>query len=86
VDLRQLIEQAQEAAAVAVNASLTMLYWRVGKRIRDEVPRHKRADYGERIVASLWRQLIWSHFRELLPLRRPLQRRSTGAASRKGFR
>jgi predicted nuclease of restriction endonuclease-like (RecB) superfamily len=109
-DLRQLIDQARQAAAVAVNVSLTMLYWRIGKRIRDEVLRHRRADYGERIVATLsrqlaaeygcgfeeknfrrmvqfaeafadeaivatlWRQLSWSHFRELLPLKRPLQR------------
>lgn len=28
----------------------------------------------ERIVATLWRQLSWSHFRELLPLRQPFQR------------
>ena len=28
----------------------------------------------EEIVASLWRQLSWSHFRELLPLARPHQR------------
>lgn len=28
----------------------------------------------EQIVATLWRQLSWSHFRELLPLKRPLQR------------
>ena len=26
------------------------------------------------IVATLWRQLSWSHFRELLPLKQPLQR------------
>jgi hypothetical protein len=28
----------------------------------------------EEIVATLWRQLSWSHFRELLPLTQPLQR------------
>ena len=28
----------------------------------------------EAIVATLWRQLSWSHFRELLPLGKPLQR------------
>ena len=28
----------------------------------------------EAIVATLWRHLSWSHFRELLPLKRPLQR------------
>ena len=97
-------------AAVAVNVGLTMLYWRIGKRIREDVLALQRASYGEEIVASLsrqlaseygrgferknlhrmvqfaeafpeeaivaalWRQLSWSHFRELLPLKRPLQR------------
>ena len=28
----------------------------------------------EQIVATLWRQLSWSHFRELLPLAKPFQR------------
>lgn len=28
----------------------------------------------EQIVATLWRQLSWSHFRELLPLKKSLQR------------
>ena len=28
----------------------------------------------DEIVATLWRQLSWSHFRELLPLRQPFQR------------
>jgi hypothetical protein len=28
----------------------------------------------EAIVATLWRQLSWSHFREMLPLKHPLQR------------
>lgn len=28
----------------------------------------------EKIVATLWQQLSWSHFRELLPLEKPLQR------------
>lgn len=109
-DLRRLIEDARRAAVVAVNMSLTMLYWRVGKRIHAEVLHERRADYGEQIVATLsrqlageygrgfeeknlrrmvqfaeafpeeaivatlWRQLSWSHFRELLPLKHPLQR------------
>jgi len=37
--LRSLIEQARLAAAVAVNTTLTMLYWRVGQRIRADVLR-----------------------------------------------
>ena len=109
-DLRHLIAEAQRTATAAVNVGLTMLYWRVGKRIRDDVLGDSRAGYGEeivatlsrqlvleygrgfaeknlrrmvqfaeafpdeRIVATLWRHLSWSHFRELLPLKRPLQR------------
>jgi hypothetical protein len=52
-DLRQLIADARDAAAVAVNMSLTAMYWRIGARIRQEVLRSKRAEYGEKVVAAL---------------------------------
>ena len=35
-DIRKLIEETRAAAAAAVNAALTMLYWRIGKRINHE--------------------------------------------------
>lgn len=109
-DLRVLIREAKQGAAVAVNASLTMMYWHIGKRIHSEILNGERAEYGKEIVAALsaqlvaeygrgfeeknlrrmvqfaetfadvaivatlWRQLSWSHFRVLLPLNRPLQR------------
>src|ERR1017187_3939171 len=102
--LRDLIQNARIQAAIAVNTGLTVLYWRLGDRIRREVLGSERAGYGEQIVATLshqlaaefgrgfertnltrmmkfaeafpdeaivatlWRQLSWSHFRELLPL------------------
>ena len=43
--------------ASAVNAALTMLYWRIGQRIISEVLAGKRAEYGKEIVVSLSRQL-----------------------------
>ena len=36
-DLRRMIDETRSAVAVAVNVSLTFLYWRVGQRIRQEV-------------------------------------------------
>ena len=57
-ELRQLIGDAQRTAAAAVNVSLTALYWRVGKRIRDEVLGQSRAEYGAEILATLSRQLV----------------------------
>jgi predicted nuclease of restriction endonuclease-like (RecB) superfamily len=56
-DLRQLIEQARQAAAVAVNAGLTLMYLHIGQRIRTDVLGGHRAGYGEEIVATVSRQL-----------------------------
>ncbi|HSA34597.1 MAG TPA: PDDEXK nuclease domain-containing protein [bacterium] len=56
-DIRQLIEQARQRAAVAVNAELTLLYWHIGQRLLTETLGGERAEYGKQIVASLARQL-----------------------------
>jgi predicted nuclease of restriction endonuclease-like (RecB) superfamily len=109
-DLRQMIDQARQSIATAINASLTILYWQVGKRIRKEILQNERAEYGQKIVAtvsrqltadygrgfvekslrrmiqfaevfpekevvvSLIRQLSWSHFRLLLPIKDAIKR------------
>jgi predicted nuclease of restriction endonuclease-like (RecB) superfamily len=109
-DLRQMIADAREQVARSVNAALVMLYWQAGKRIREDILREKRAEYGEeilrsvsaqlvsefgrgfgeknlrrmvqfaevfpdeRIVAALLRQLGWTHFVLLIPLKDPLKR------------
>jgi predicted nuclease of restriction endonuclease-like (RecB) superfamily len=109
-DIRHLIEDTRASVAVTVNAAMTMLYWRVGKRINQELLKGERAEYGaqvvgmlsghlveeygngfseknlrrmiqfatafpaEPIVATLSRQLGWSHFKEILPLKDQLQR------------
>ena len=109
-DIRRLIAEARGHVASTANATLTMLYWQVGQRIRTEILRDQRATYGERIVASvgrqlsseygaafaeknlrrmmrfsdvfpdqqivasLMRQLSWTHFLELLPIKDPLSR------------
>lgn len=109
-DIKKLIEESKNFVAVAVNASMTMLFWKIGKRINQDILLNKRAEYGkqivvtlsrqlvqeygnsfeeknlrrmiqfvsvfpeEGIVASLSRQLSWSHFVVLIPLRQSLQR------------
>ena len=108
-DLRGMIEQARGYVAQAIDSTLVMLYWRIGKRICQDILKHKRAGYGEEIVAALSqqlaadfgrgfsrqnlfkmiqfseafpneeivstlsRQLGWSHFSEMLPLKEPLK-------------
>jgi len=56
-DLRQLIEQTRAQVAVTVNAALVLMYWNIGKRIREDVLANERANYGEEIVSTLSRQL-----------------------------
>jgi predicted nuclease of restriction endonuclease-like (RecB) superfamily len=56
-DLRGLIARAREQTARALDAGLVAAYWSVGERIRREVLREGRADYGEQIVATLSQQL-----------------------------
>jgi hypothetical protein len=57
-DLRQIITDARRHAASAVNIALTLLYWRVGDRIRRDVLQNERARYGEQILATLSQELI----------------------------
>jgi predicted nuclease of restriction endonuclease-like (RecB) superfamily len=109
-DVRELILGARSRVAQSVDASLTILYWQVGSRIRNAILGEKRATYGEKvvmaiaarletefgrgfgeknlrrmiqfaetfpdeqIVAALLRQLGWTHFTLLLPIKDSLRR------------
>jgi hypothetical protein len=48
---------SRQTVARQVNSALVLLYWRVGWRIRRDFLKEKRAEYGERIVATLSRRL-----------------------------
>ena len=41
-----------------VNAGLVTLYWEIGTRIRKDILKEKRAEYGEQIVSALGTQLV----------------------------
>lgn len=56
-DIRGLINSARTHVARTVNTSLVMLYWHIGDRIRKDILKEERAEYGEQIVAALSQQL-----------------------------
>jgi len=80
-DVAGLIDGARIRAAAAVNSELVMLYWSVGKRVREDVLGGERAEYGQAVVRRLAERLTerygrgWSrrnlermiHFAEWLP-------------------
>jgi hypothetical protein len=56
-DVRELIIAARQDVALAVNSALVTLYWRIGQRIRKDILREQRAEYGQQIVSALGTQL-----------------------------
>ena len=46
-EIRSTIESARQRATATVNAELTLLYWRIGQRVRAHVLLDQRARYGE---------------------------------------
>jgi len=56
-EIRGMILAAREQVARQVDAGLTALYWHIGRRIREDILKEQRAEYGEGIVSALGRQL-----------------------------
>ena len=52
-DVREMILRTREGVAKSVNTGLTLLYWRIGHRIQNEILNHERAEYGKEVIASL---------------------------------
>ena len=71
-DLRELIQRSRQMVSRGVNAALALLHWQVGQRVRTDLLRQKRAEYGHEIVA-LRRQLSRTHFKWILCLKDLLQ-------------
>jgi hypothetical protein len=57
-DVRRMIEETRSAVAVTVNAGLTILYWRIGTRIRKDILADQRAEYGKQSLVTLSRGLL----------------------------
>jgi predicted nuclease of restriction endonuclease-like (RecB) superfamily len=48
-----LIEQARKRVATTINEEMVLLYWNIGKVIKEEIIKSKRAEYGKQIVPAL---------------------------------
>ena len=68
-DLRQIIDSARSRVAATANYELTAMYWHIGNRINSDVLGNERAEYGKQIVAQVARQLSWSHFLIVMPMK-----------------
>ena len=56
--IKELIVQSKQQVAVAVNATMSMLYWQIGTKINEAINGQNRTEmYGKQIVATLWQEL-----------------------------
>ena len=53
-----LIEQARRKVATTINQEMVLLYWNIGKTIKDEIIKSDRAEYGKKIVNSVSSLLV----------------------------
>jgi predicted nuclease of restriction endonuclease-like (RecB) superfamily len=56
-DLRNMIDQAKQSVASVVNIHLIALNWQMGRRIRSEILKKRRAEYGKEILATVSQEL-----------------------------
>lgn len=66
-----LIDQTRSATATQANLNLTLMNWHIGRMIDAEVLQEARAGYDQNIVATLERQLSWTHFKALIAVPNP---------------
>lgn len=57
-EISEFIELSKQTVRVQANSVLTVLFWKIGQRIRQEVLAEKRAAYGQEIIVSLSKKLV----------------------------
>ncbi len=56
-EIKQIIEESRNHIAKTVNTTITATYWKVGKIIKTDILKNKRAEYGKQIIENLSKQL-----------------------------
>ena len=74
-EISKLIEKGRHTIVSHANKTTILTFWRIGKRINEDILQNKRADYGKQIVSRLATQLSgkYGHSFELRNLRRMMQ-------------
>jgi hypothetical protein len=52
-DIKEIVEQSRIRIAININAEITSVYWKIGERIRTELLKEQRAEYGKKIINQL---------------------------------
>lgn len=56
--VKQLIEESRRNIALAVNSEITLLHYRIGQKINQEILQDGRAEYGKQVLRELSAKLV----------------------------
>jgi len=60
-DIAEMVQKARTKVATSVNETLIMLYWSIGRRVNEDIIKHKRAEYGSQVITKLAEHLTASY-------------------------
>ncbi len=52
-EISDLIKKAKQKVQAAINSELGLLYWNIGKKIRENILKSQKAEYGKQVVNKL---------------------------------
>ena len=61
IEVARLIDESRSLVAHTVNSTLTLLYYKIGRRVNEEILLSKRAEYGKKIFSNLSYDLTLSY-------------------------
>lgn len=57
VNIKDIIEKSKEYVVKNVNSTLVLLYWNVGKMIKENLVNNKRTEYGKEVLKKIGKSL-----------------------------
>jgi len=58
--IKKYIEETKSNIMQAVNSQMVLMYWNIGKAIKSNIIKNKRADYGAQLIENLSKQLSFA--------------------------
>ena len=66
-EVSTLIEEARTRVASTINREMIVLYWNIGKAVKENIIKSDRAEYGKRTVQSLSKRLTMKYGKGFSP-------------------
>lgn len=52
-EIKQIIDKSRSLISSTANSTLSATYWHIGKKIKTDLLKNKRAEYGKQVIENL---------------------------------